>query len=354
MTKIARWFALVLAARLTIDVPTADMVVHEWGTLTTVVGEDGVPIAWHPLEQRSDLPSFVYVGARKGLETATVRMETPVLYFYSDRPTTVSVSVAFPGGRITEWYPSARPTPAGLEWDRVAIDAGAVGRLRREAPDSHYYPARETAAALVSVGRGDAVEQEKFLFYRGVGTCRLPLSIRLDGDVVHVTGEPDLAGVMLFESRGGLTGHVTGERERGEAMLSRPVLGESSAAAAEDLYRMLVRHGLFEDEAKAMLATWGDTWFEEGLRVFSVLSQQDTDALVPLTIDPQPRGLVRVLVARIEILTPEMEAEAEERLSGSDGAPLPAGRFAQPLLQRILSHTDDPRLRARVRDLLRH
>ena len=40
-------------------------------------------------------------------QKVTVRMETPVLYFYSARKTTVSVAVDFPKGLITEWYPHA-------------------------------------------------------------------------------------------------------------------------------------------------------------------------------------------------------------------------------------------------------
>src|SRR6185369_13243373 len=37
----------------------------------------------------------------------TIRMETPVIYFYSPRKMTVSVRVAFSKGIITEWYPHA-------------------------------------------------------------------------------------------------------------------------------------------------------------------------------------------------------------------------------------------------------
>lgn len=62
-----------------------------------------------------------------------VRMETPVLYFYSQRPTTLSVRVDFPKGLITEWYPPAPkvgPNPAAvgpvyrngsLQWDQVSV-----------------------------------------------------------------------------------------------------------------------------------------------------------------------------------------------------------------------------------------
>ena len=41
-------------------------------------------------------------------------METPVIYFYSDQPQTVDVSVDFPKGLITEWYTQASQIgPAG-------------------------------------------------------------------------------------------------------------------------------------------------------------------------------------------------------------------------------------------------
>ena len=43
---------------------------------------------------------------------STVRMETPVIYFYAEQETTVSVDVQFRQGLITEWYPSATVTPA--------------------------------------------------------------------------------------------------------------------------------------------------------------------------------------------------------------------------------------------------
>src|SRR5262249_10741615 len=80
------------------------LVAHEWGTLTSVVDESGSAFVWRPLFTPSDLPGFVYglggsanrVGSRnnpdvKGVFSAKVRMETPVIYFYADRETTASV-----------------------------------------------------------------------------------------------------------------------------------------------------------------------------------------------------------------------------------------------------------------------
>src|SRR5438093_629864 len=89
-----------------------NLVVHEWGTFTSIAGKDGVALEWRPLNGASDLPKFVYTiqnhdeGLRhepKANLTAAVRMETPVLYFYSASETDVSVKVDFPKGKITEW-----------------------------------------------------------------------------------------------------------------------------------------------------------------------------------------------------------------------------------------------------------
>src|SRR5215472_2639894 len=97
------------------------LVVHEWGTFTSLQGSDGVPLKWNPLES-SRLPKFVYNWNQSGLrrvpsgmlglgrKAALVtfqRMETPVIYFYADSEQTVDLSVGFPKGGITEWYPQA-------------------------------------------------------------------------------------------------------------------------------------------------------------------------------------------------------------------------------------------------------
>ena len=106
-----------------------DLVAHEWGTFTSVAGPDGRAVEWTPFSGPSDLPCFVTilnptsikVGPKGYLPKlkATVRMETPVIYFYSDRAQTVNARVRFPHGLITEWYPQAivPPVPATL-WRR--------------------------------------------------------------------------------------------------------------------------------------------------------------------------------------------------------------------------------------------
>src|ERR1700731_3520318 len=59
------------------------LVIHEWGTFTSIAGIDGAAVWWLPFPAESDLPAFVeHTGSAsfKGGLCGTVRMETPVIY----------------------------------------------------------------------------------------------------------------------------------------------------------------------------------------------------------------------------------------------------------------------------------
>jgi hypothetical protein len=58
-----------------------------------------------------------------------------------------------------------------------------------------------------------------------------------------------------------------------------------------DLRQVLVSSGLYEKEADAMIKTWRDSWFEEGMRIFYILPRGITDSTLPLQIDPQAGGI---------------------------------------------------------------
>ena len=107
-----------------------ELTAHEWGTFTSVAGPDGQAVAWLPLRASTDLPAFVEHFRDENFKcglSETVRMETPVLYFYSPRETTVSVNVSFANGIITEWYPHASAvertdTDGSIRWkDRKSV-----------------------------------------------------------------------------------------------------------------------------------------------------------------------------------------------------------------------------------------
>src|SRR5437868_4494252 len=37
-----------------------NLIVHEWGTFTSIAGKDGVTLEWRPLNGSADLPGFVH------------------------------------------------------------------------------------------------------------------------------------------------------------------------------------------------------------------------------------------------------------------------------------------------------
>lgn len=353
------------------------LIVHEWGTFTSIAGKDGVALEWRPLNGSTELPGFVHTiqeGA-KGLRhpelkadlAATVRMETPVLYFYSGNEIDVSVKVDFPKGKITEWYPQARTVNTGIDWGRLKVMPGAAFNLPVEYRESHYYPARETDAAPVQVcaTNGKPAQQEKFLFYRGVGTFGLPVSVQLKSDkvVLKNLGQDEIAHLIIFENRGGKLGYSLLDGFTGETTVERPMLDKNTESLLYDLKVMLIASGLYEKEATAIIKTWRDSWFEEGMRVFYILPRQATDAVLPITIDPRPAELVRVLVGRTELITPEMEKAVQKQVSML-GDPSPEvresarqnirryGRFSEPILKRILENEENEVLRERIKDLI--
>jgi hypothetical protein len=355
------------------------LVVHEWGTFTSIAGKDGVALEWRPLNGPPDLPRFVYsiqdVAAGKGLRhapskaelKAIVRMETPVLYFYSDKQMDVDVKVDFPQGKITEWYPQARAVDTKIDWGRLKVLPDAAANYPVEYSSSHYFAARETDAATVQVcaTNGKPAQQEKFLFYRGVGTFALPLSVRLEADNITLKnlGPNQIARLMIFENRGGKIGYRLFDSFTSEMTAKRPALDRDMNSVTSNLKQMLMSSGLFEKEADAMLKTWRDNWFEEGLRVFYVLPRQTTDAVLPITIDPGPAELVRVLVGRAEVITPEMEKSVQKQVSMlSDPSPemretamrtiRKYGRFSEPILKRVLETETNSAVRDRLRQLI--
>jgi hypothetical protein len=314
-----------------------NVTVHEWGTFTSVAGEDGVATPWRTYGGREDLPCFVNTfGGFKFQIPALVRMETPVLYFYGSQDTTVDVKVDFPKGTITEWYPqtSFQPNP-GIEWRNVRILPHAEQSFPAGKGVSHYYTARETDAAPLQVG----TQNEKFLFYRGVGSFPPPISAKAmaDGKVlVKSLSDAPVEGVILFENRAGKLGYSLAGAVHGEITLDRHSLGGDRSRLFNELERVLVAQGLYPKEARAMVQTWSDSWFEEGARLFYIVPKQNVDSVLPLHIEPKPAEISRVFVGRMEIITPEIQSDVSQALAQSDRATLEKyGRFLEPIAKRI-------------------
>jgi hypothetical protein len=339
----------------------ARLVAHEWGTFTSFSGSDGIPVGFTP--SNTDLPPFVYYPYIPNSKVGRlqygglVSMETPVIYFYTDKETKLAVNVEFPKGWITEWYPFAHGTPGrtaksdkggqSIRWQVKLTPDEPNPRFPFNKNDSknHYYAARETDATPLQVELpprtrahrnlddeddytidesrlrgGSVLQREKFLFYRGVGTFSPPVTVKaLGGEKVCVMNSSGgkAAGLVLVTVREGKIGFRSlGELENGattEAQL--PATDGTRAELGAFLVKELTTAGLYEKEAQAMVKTWDSAWFgEEGSRLLYLVPRTRTDELLPLTMDPKPTELVRVLVGRHDFLTPEQEAVAEREL----------------------------------------
>jgi hypothetical protein len=335
-----------------------ELTVHEWGTFTAIAGKDGQAVEWTPLTPTTDLPGFVEhfsgVNFKLGLR-GTIRMETPVVYFYSPRDVTVSVRVVFSKGVLTEWYPRAtRVQPSGIlrntslsqlqtdgsiMWNDVAVSPYLSGEFPREVASNRYYSARQTSSAPLRLKTTTGDQQEKFLFYRGVSASRLPLSAKLNPDgklVVKNLSHEDVPAVILFERRGDGVGFSSAGALTGETLLDPPALTGTMDALGGDLEGILVDQGLYPDEAHAMVETWRDSWFEEGSRLIYIVPRSFIDHVVPLTVNPTPGQIVRVFVGRLEIVTPATARAVEAAVASGDQATLNKyGRFLQPILQTV-------------------
>jgi hypothetical protein len=347
--------------------PPSDLTVHEWGTFTSVAGVDGQAVLWDALGGKDDLPGFVQERFRCGKITlrGTVRMETPVIYFYSPQELAASVHVSFPKGLITEWYPPAqnqvfqksrsdgatyrlpedlngidvslRSLTGDIEWQNIKVEPNASPVLPAETAPSRYYAARGTDSAPVAAGN----QHEKFLFYRGVGRYPVPLaaSIAADGSiVVENRGAEPVPTLILFQNRGGQLGYRNAGTLKNAVTMDPPALDSSLPVLRTELEEALTGQGLFPKEAQAMVETWHDSWFEEGTRLIYIMPSRAVDAFLPLHITPAPSQIARVFVGRVELITPDMISAVESAIATGDVSSITRyGRFVSPMLDRVVA-----------------
>jgi hypothetical protein len=126
------------------------------------------------------------------------------------------------------------------------------------------------------------------------------------------------------------------------------VLERLAKALRPELEQMLVTAGLYPKEAKAMVETWRDSWFEEGTRVFYVLPSSAVNTILPLSVTPAPAQVARVFVGRMEVLNAQTAQAVTAAVRRNDSAVL--GRYARflgPITDRFMAApADGPRVKA--------
>lgn len=383
---------------------------HEWGTFTSLVGSDG--ITQHGMYHEDErLPGFVYgfgetrphvpapaipvatpqplpfpggddcrgksCFSAKLLDSnkITQKMETPVIYFYSGREQQVEVNVKFPTGVITETFPAptmTSPNRATIQNFKNGDTTFVVDVLNKKPGaipyvDSQniYGHARAVDSNIVRSGN----DEEKFIFYRGLGTFQPRLSITSKGGALKFEAPGGSIPTAIFLVHVNNQGHArmlevpspAPNRQTSISQARMIHLMDHSApiaygvvkgeTATNKLVNSLIANGLFADEAKAMIATWEHGYLKvPGLRVLYVLPRAEADELLPLRITPQPDRIERVFVGRIEVLLDTEEQRILElvREQKENFAVEQLGRFAEPMLRRVSevfhqSHIDSGR-----------
>jgi hypothetical protein len=304
-----------------------DYVVHEWGTFSTFGGSDGKHLKFTPDD--TDLPKFMHsqrLQVKGGPVDSYVSMETPVIYFYSKIDRLVSVNVEFLNGRMTDWYPAAsRPPSEKLRWDNIKVLATERPKLVEERGTGRYFAARETdAATVITTDRGRTNEAEKFLFYRGVGDFEMPFTVKAlgNGRFTVKSGMGDIPGRILVSVMDAkVTFKVLGKlMNQTVETVELPAEASTPDKLGEAMTKLLTEQGLYEKEAKAMVKTWKTDWFgQNGTRLLYLVNDVQTNYILPLTVEPKPEKLVRVLVGRHDVLTPEREREIDALVKKFNG-----------------------------------
>ena len=342
------------------------LIVHEWGTFTTLQDEDGRELSGINIDDEP-VPRFVHdvnpallaspvltsthweyrmKGAPRAHPLVTMRLETPVIYFYPPKgvtePFPIDVNVKFRGGWLTQFYPHAvfsapqletgsfdfgKLTPetvGSLTWNDLQVGTKADGPKTDERV---WLAPRKVGAANVTNTDG---ESEKYLFYRGVGNLKAPLRITMDSSSHKLSVYGNFGPVLLGKATASVPPlWVTQVRQDGAMAYRRidgftvsgdqkQVLGKGSCRfeatdfsrqnrpkLEAEMHAALVEDGLYADEATALLSTWQWSYFESaGLRVFYMVPRQWTDFYLPLAISGNPQT-ERVMVGRIELVSDE-------------------------------------------------
>ncbi|HEX3356838.1 MAG TPA: hypothetical protein VHS31_07705 [Tepidisphaeraceae bacterium] len=328
------------------------LVVHEWGTFTSLQDEGGRTLGGLNADDEP-LPLFVHdllneqtrLLFGKGLPIKprpdiTMRLETPVMYFHlppNSPPRKIDVSVKFNQGVLSQFYPDAttrikpgtlippidEKTVGFLSWPNLQIGTQAAGPKT----DAHVWLApRQVNAANITATNG---ESERYLFYRGVGHIDAPIvATNADASVsfrwslaVNIRPDPKWGNQQVripqiwlaqFGDDGSCNaldlGPLSSDRPHivindPPAAAKRPTLDLPALRAS--MKKALMTEGLFDDEADAMLNTWEKSYFKSaGLRFFYIVPRSWTDDHLPLELSTDAE-IQRVMIGRLEMVSSE-------------------------------------------------
>ena len=243
----------------------------------------------------------------------------------------------------------------GLTWKAVRIGSTDTPV---DSQDAVWTTPREVSAPVLEVqhpiynapgsnGVTYGPQAEHFLFYRGIGQLDSPLSVltlnkgmycvcahSAEATSINAAWVVEIRANGTAASRAVTQGNsvVDNERPNTKPVFSTvtttrlhgsflsgsgtPVANVSAAFSESDfsadnlailkisMHDALVKEGLYDDEATAMLKTWELSYFKSpGLRFFYIVPRAWTDKVLPLKITGAPTDITRVMVGRIKLIS---------------------------------------------------
>ena len=205
--------------------------VHEWGTFTCLQDEKGdsiggintddepVPsfvhrLVWNLLLSPTEAPPHFFQGAPSCHPDVTMRLETPVIYFYPPKGVLhrhFEWHVSFRGGWLTEYYPDAVSKAPGLDVAAANKSLAATSNMQTGFRFPHlkkdslgeltwtgltlggktaFPDTKEKVWLTPRVVQSTQVEtpeheSEKYLFYRGVSNDDACLRVTEEQHATH-------------------------------------------------------------------------------------------------------------------------------------------------------------------------
>ncbi len=358
MSKLTTFLLGIFAAAPVVLAEDPQLVVHEWGTFTTLQDPHGRQLGAIN-EDTESLPQFVknLIPSERGIkgfpvhQHVTMRLETPVVYFHlppGAPPMKLDYSASFKGGFLTQYYPDAehnysheqytgfgtKEVTGKLTWKNITIGKPQPGPTT----DSKIWLApRNVNAADVTTEKGEA---ERYLFYRGVGHLQSPVRVQTSETGLKIFQNeigasyapidqltPDKFWFVEIDDKNTLQ-YYTIEAKKFEpdkpiATFSAPSFPHREMLQSttdlrkvlrSELKSELIKQGLFEDEADSMLNTWEESYFKStGQRVLFVVPKKWVDFYLPVNVSV-PAKIERVMIGRIDLVTESQIAEARAYL----------------------------------------
>jgi hypothetical protein len=367
------------------------LVVHEWGVFSVYEDEEAALQAMRA--EWMGLPKFIY-GVRELSRNMPYRgpVRKPVIYLHCPQPMTVDLNVSFAKGRAMVWYPatvtpnSEKPDTRMLHWKLYLKEPPKEGDFRPPAgfqaadvPAEHWFARLRDvdAGELFSEGSwnrfGASWDREKFVYYDGFVPAPQCLEVIFKDDKIGLKSLVDFPVHDLFvidrrqpdKVRVARRDEVASKAELADLAM-KEVHGERWLAdAANDLLDRLQKAGLHADEAKGLVHTWKQDFFQgPQITLIYRLPQAQYDRMLPLTVTPAADKVVRVglvqqfacdkaLRDRIDALVKQLGAEDFATRDRASRALHELKKVAYTELQQQRAKATDPEVKARLDLILR-